>query len=190
MTMTSARRAQIAASLRDKEYRDIVVSEEIDTGLPFQIRAMRQDRGWSQKELAERLGMTQEGVSRLESLSYGKFTIATLKRLASAFDVALAARFIPFSLLVDWTANFSPEDLAVPDYEHDEKLFPVPVRMETTQATDAYAHLHTNAVGVDILSTTCTPVPRIRFVAEPVATRGWNAQTTAPSDYLLAQTGD
>jgi transcriptional regulator with XRE-family HTH domain len=108
--------------LRDKEYRDLFVAEEIATGLPFQIRAMRQARGWSQQELAERLGMTQEGVSRLESLNYGRYTLATLQRLASAFDVALTVRFVPFSELVDWAADLSPADLAVPDYEHDPGL--------------------------------------------------------------------
>lgn len=136
MITTSDRREQIVESLHDKEYRDAFVSEEIDTGLPFQIRALRNDRGWSQKELAERLAMTQEGVSRLESLNYGKFTLTTLKRLASAFDVALVVRFEPFSSLVDWVAGLSPEDLAVPDFAHDPDLMPSSPRMETTQTAD------------------------------------------------------
>ena len=119
MTTTSARREQIAASLRDKEYRDLFVEEEIDTGLPLQIRALRKDRGWSQKDLAQRVGMTQEGVSRLENLDYGKYTLTTLKRLASAFDVALVVRFEPFSRLVDWAVNLSPQDMEVPDFDHD-----------------------------------------------------------------------
>jgi transcriptional regulator with XRE-family HTH domain len=119
LTTTSGRREQIAASLQDKEYRDLFVAEEIATGLPFQLRAMRQARGWSQQELAERAGMTQEGISRLESLNYGRFTLTTLKRLASAFDVALVVRFEPFGRLVDWAANMSPEDLAVPAFTHD-----------------------------------------------------------------------
>jgi transcriptional regulator with XRE-family HTH domain len=122
VTTTSARREQIAASLQDKEYRDLFVAEEIDAGLPFQIRAMRQARGWSQQELADRLEMTQEGVSRLESLNYGRFTLSTLKRLASAFDVALTVRFVPFSELVDWAADLSPAALAVPDFDHDPGL--------------------------------------------------------------------
>lgn len=119
MTMTSARYEQVVASLHDKEYRDLVVEEEINTGLPFQIRAMRQARGWSQHELAERVGITQEGISRLESVNYGKFTLATLKRLASAFDVALAVRFVPFSEMAQWITDLSPESLAVPDFDQD-----------------------------------------------------------------------
>ena len=119
MTTTSTRREQIVASLQDKEYRDLFVSEEIDTGIPFQIRAMRKARGWSQRDLADRLGMTQEGVSRLESLEYGRFSLATLKRLASAFDVGLVVRFEPFSRLVDATVNLSPDDVEVPAFADD-----------------------------------------------------------------------
>jgi transcriptional regulator with XRE-family HTH domain len=132
VTTTSARRNQLIASLRTKEDRDIFFEEEIDTGLPYQIRALRRDRGWTQKELAERLGMTQEGVSRLENPNYGKFTLSTLKRLASAFDVALVVRFEPFSHLVDWVANLSPDDMAVPDFEHDPGLMPNEPYVATT----------------------------------------------------------
>jgi len=124
VSTTSARRDQIASSLQDKEYRDLFTIEGVDTGIPFQIRAMRQVRGWSQEELAARMGLTQEGISRLENPDYGRFSLKTLKRLASAFDVGLAVRFVPFSHLVDWAVNFSPDDLAVPDYEHDAQLHP------------------------------------------------------------------
>ena len=80
--------------------------------------------------------MTQEGVSRLESLDYGRYTLATLKKLASAFDVALVVRFEPFSQLVDSVVNLSPEDLAVPDFEHDPGLAPDVVRLERARTAD------------------------------------------------------
>jgi transcriptional regulator with XRE-family HTH domain len=115
------RRQQIAESLRDKEYRDLFVTEHIDTGVPFQIRAMRRDRGWSQKELAQRVGMTQEGVSRLENPDYGKLTITTLKRLASALDVGL---------------DLSPKDLIVPDFAHDLGLQPNTDSLPSAQTAD------------------------------------------------------
>jgi transcriptional regulator with XRE-family HTH domain len=119
VSTTSARYAQILESLSDKEYRDIFVEEEINTGLPFQIRAIRQSREWSQQELAERVGMKQGSISRLESVGYARFSLATLKRLASVFDVALVVRFVPFSQLAASVASLSSEDLAVPDFEHD-----------------------------------------------------------------------
>src|SRR5215208_4448170 len=103
--MTSPRERQIAASLGDKEYRDAFVEEQIDTGLPFQIRTMRQRRGWTQGDLGQRAGMAQETISLLESPTYGRFTLRTLKRLASAFDVAVMVRFVPFSQFVGGGIN-------------------------------------------------------------------------------------
>ena len=72
---------------------------------------MREARGWSQAELGRRVGMRQETICLLENPSYGRFTLRTLKRLASAFDVALIVRFAPFGELAAWTTNLSSEDL-------------------------------------------------------------------------------
>jgi transcriptional regulator with XRE-family HTH domain len=83
---------------------------------------MREDRKWSQKEFGRRAGMAQGRVSVLEDPDYGKPTITTLKRIASAFDVALVVRFGPFSELAELATNLSPEDLAVPDFAHDAGL--------------------------------------------------------------------
>lgn len=139
VSMTSARVRQIIDSLRNKAYRAALVDEGIDEHIPAQIRAMRQARGWSQKELAQRLGIPQHGVSRLENPNYGRFTLATLKRLAPVFDVALVVKYVPFSEYADWMANLSPDDLAVPDYEHDPGLAPSVSPSEATGQTDAQA---------------------------------------------------
>ena len=119
--MTSVR-TQVVQSLADKEYRDEYVSEHIAQGVAFQIRAMRRDRGWSQAQLGNSIGMAQEYVSKVENPDYGKYTLATLKRMAAAFDVALTVRFVPFSQLVDWTTRISPADLAVPSFGADAGL--------------------------------------------------------------------
>jgi transcriptional regulator with XRE-family HTH domain len=105
--------------LKDKEYRDAFVSEHIDTGLPFQIKALREEREWSQEKLGSKAGMHQERISALEDPNYGKFTLRTLKKLASAFDVALMVVFVPFSKLLDWESNLSPEALEAVSFEED-----------------------------------------------------------------------
>ncbi len=119
MTTTLDRREQIAESLRDKEYRDALANAYIDRGLAFQIRAMQGARGWTQKELGERVRMAQATISNLESPDYGKHTLSTLKRLASAFDVALMVRFVPFSHLADHIDGLSAEDMAVPGFDEE-----------------------------------------------------------------------
>jgi ribosome-binding protein aMBF1 (putative translation factor) len=113
--MNNKERDAIKIRLLDKKRRDAFVSASVDQTIPFQIRAMRLDenRNWTQEELASRSRMSQERISTCENPNYGRFSFQTLKRLASAFDVALVVRFVPFSELVEWEENLSPESLEV-----------------------------------------------------------------------------
>lgn len=130
------RREQIVASLQDKEYRDAFVEEHIDSGVAFQIRATREAQGWSQRELGRRAGMAQERVSVLEDPDYGRMSLSTLKRVASALDVALVVRFVPFSQLADWATELSAEALAVPNFARDPDLQPAGTLGSVTPAID------------------------------------------------------
>ncbi len=120
-------RQQIVSKLTDKEYRDIFVSEQINTGLAFQIRAMREQRGWTQAELGVRAGMAQSRVSVMEDANYSRFSLTTLKRLAAAFDVALIVRFDPFSKLVDHFVNLDSSSLSVPGFDNDAFAVEIPL---------------------------------------------------------------
>ena len=121
--MTSVR-AQIVASLADKEYRDAFVQEAINQGIAFQIRAIRNQRGWTQGDLAERASKAQPEISRLEDPGYEGYTLKTLAKLASAFDVALTVRFIPFSALADEIGDESSRDFKVLSFDEDDALGP------------------------------------------------------------------
>ena len=123
--MNTDARTQLISSLKDKEYRDAFVEEHISTGVPFQIKALRElrERNWTQKQLGERAGgMAAERVSILESPKYAKFTISTLLRIASAFDVGLMVRFVPFGELIDMELNLSPQTIAPLDFEKELPL--------------------------------------------------------------------
>ncbi len=85
----------------------------------FQVRALRDKKGWTQARLGTELGMTQTNVSRLESPGYGRLNITTLQRIASVFDVALIVRFVPFSELIRWTNELSPEVMAPQSFEEE-----------------------------------------------------------------------
>ncbi|HUO81300.1 MAG TPA: helix-turn-helix transcriptional regulator [Gammaproteobacteria bacterium] len=119
-----SRREQIVDSLESKEYRDAFVENAINIGIPFQIKGMRDLRGWTQEHLAELCNKPQPQISRLESPGYGSFTLKTLRELASAFDVGLLVAFVPFSLLADRAACFSTRELEVPDFGSDLGLRP------------------------------------------------------------------
>jgi transcriptional regulator with XRE-family HTH domain len=105
--------------LESKRSRDAFVAAELVNGLASQIRILRQQRGWSQKELAERLGTTQGVVSRLEDPSYGRFSVKTLLELASIFDVSVLAKFLPFSQAVPATWDTRREALEADSFDED-----------------------------------------------------------------------
>jgi len=115
------RKEKLISKLKNKKYREAFVAELITTGIPFQIKALREQeqRKWTQKDLGDRCGIAQETISRLEDPNYGKLNLGTLKRLASAFDVALMVRFVPFSELVEWELNLSPKSLEILSFEQE-----------------------------------------------------------------------
>jgi transcriptional regulator with XRE-family HTH domain len=110
MSVTSKIRL-VRKLLSSKEYRDAYVEERIKTGLPFQLRAMRAARNWSQAFLGEMAGMRQNAISRLEDEEYGNLSINTLIRVANAFDTGLLVKFVPFSRLVKEYEDVSPARL-------------------------------------------------------------------------------
>jgi transcriptional regulator with XRE-family HTH domain len=76
-------------------------------------------RGWNQEEFAKRLGMAQPRVSEMEHPGARRPNIETLLRIAEALDVGLQVRFVPFSELVEWSENFSPDTFSVPSFDEE-----------------------------------------------------------------------
>lgn len=111
--------AKTLRRINRKDARTAYVEAELVNGLAAQIRANRKRRNWSQAALAERIGTTQNVVSRLEDPSYGRYSIKSLLKLAEVFDVALIARFVPHSTLVAATWDTRPAALEVASYEED-----------------------------------------------------------------------
>ena len=63
--------------------------------------------------------MKQPRISAIEQPGGRRLNLETLRRLASAFDCALIVHFAPFSKLVDWARNFSPDEFQVPSFADD-----------------------------------------------------------------------
>jgi transcriptional regulator with XRE-family HTH domain len=61
--------------------------------LAAEVRELREKRGLSQRELAERLGTTQSAVARLEAGSVSP-SLPTLDKLADALGVELVVGFV------------------------------------------------------------------------------------------------
>lgn len=109
---------QLWKSIEDAEMRR-EFNVDVDTGLAFQIRALREKNGWTQQQLAERTGSKQETICQWENPNYGRYTLTTLKGLATAFDVGLMVKFAPFSEVVEWNANLTRERLAPPSFTEE-----------------------------------------------------------------------
>ena len=105
--------------LQSKKYRQAFVLQAFKRIVPFQISAMRKQRGWSQEELAREANVTQGVISRAEDPDYGSLTIKTICRIAAGFDVAFVGRFVPFSELDQWFTNLSADSGIVPSFEEE-----------------------------------------------------------------------
>lgn len=134
----ASRRGQMWESLGDSDFRKQLIDEHIDVGIAFQIRALRNRQKLTQTDLAELLGdkSKQPMISAWENPNYGRYTLATLKELAKAFDVGLLVRFVPFSKLVDWTVDLTSDVIAPPNFSEEQPPVAAPVSVASTPVED------------------------------------------------------
>lgn len=119
-----------------KSEREKMIANVIGLTLAWQIRAMRYARGWSQEELAERIGTKQSVVSRLENPEIILHTTTdTLLRVAKAFDVALIARFTDWKKWMEMMLGGSA--LAAPCAYNQDDINKLAVEMEQQCQNDA-----------------------------------------------------
>ena len=116
---TISARGQLLQSFRDPEYRRLFVEERLRASVALQIRALRQQHEMTQAELGKAIGMAQTWISKLEDPDYGKMTVATLLRLAGAYDADLEIKFRPFSKTLDSLPTQGPEYFHVPTFEEE-----------------------------------------------------------------------
>ena len=136
---------QMWESLQDIEFRKQLIDEHINVGIAFQIHGLRKRQGLKQKQLAEKLGEKKQPlISSWENPNYGKYTLATLKDLAKAFDVGLLVRFVPFSKLTDWTLNLTSDVIAPPSFSEEQSHVKAPVAGAVNLYTTATLNIMTS----------------------------------------------
>src|SRR5262249_28742618 len=82
----------------------------------------RERRQLSQKALGKAVGVKQEWISKLEDPNYGRLTISTLLKVASAFDCGLIVDFVPYSRILNSSTHLTPASFDVPSYSEDLAL--------------------------------------------------------------------
>ncbi len=120
---------------KDKEYRNSFVGSHTASNIANQIATLREDRGWTQTELAQRAEMKQARISVLENPSNESVNISTLIRLANAFDVGLAVRFVPHSDIARWAVDADAKALGVTSFDGDRLAMEPITRSDASNKT-------------------------------------------------------
>lgn len=110
---------KLLTKLKSKAYRDAYVAEHARRGIAYQIRALRDQKGWNQGKLSNLLGKPQSVVSRLEDPSYGKVSVQTLLEVASVFDLALQIKFVSYSTFLQQTRDLTAAAMQVASFTDD-----------------------------------------------------------------------
>lgn len=144
--------SSLISEMKDKRYRDAYVASQIRIGMPFQVRALRKSRNWSQSQLAERAGMSQPRISEIEKPGARSLNVDTALRIAAACDVGLQVRFVPFSELIEWSETLDIEALedsnnvSIPSFEAELE------REEAKGALEAFRSFLGNAPDGNVVS--------------------------------------
>ena len=61
----------------------------------FQIRRLREAKGWTQKELARKVHCSQQAISAIEQAGYTRHSLPLLRRIAAALDADVLVALVP-----------------------------------------------------------------------------------------------
>ena len=87
-------RDRLKKDLKDPTFKKAYDEEEIFATLAIQIAKLREEKAFSQKDLAGLLHTSQQMVSRLEDPHNNSFSLKTLLKLAKAFNKKLSVQFV------------------------------------------------------------------------------------------------
>lgn len=85
------------AAIREKEFAEDIA---------LQLTQLREQRGFTQEELAERARTTQQAISRYEDDAYGGHSLRKLREVARAMRAYVAIVFVPFERLRSFLPNY------------------------------------------------------------------------------------
>jgi predicted XRE-type DNA-binding protein len=119
-------RTEIVKSLieefQNKEFREGYTEDFINAKIATQIKVLREQENWSQKELATLTEMAQERVCVLEDVDYDSWTLKILRRFARAFGLVADFDFKEYGEFLADFQNFGREKLQKRSFEKDPLL--------------------------------------------------------------------
>ena len=95
----------------DLEYRHAAMEAHVEHLVAWQCLINREERGWSQAEMAVRMGTKQSAISKLEKGGSTSMRVSTLVKAAHAFDCAVLVKFVSYAVLAAETSDLRSERL-------------------------------------------------------------------------------
>jgi transcriptional regulator with XRE-family HTH domain len=95
------------------DYNETELRLKVILDLADEVLRLRMENGWSQSELAERVGTKQANISRLES-GLSNPSINFLQKLANAFNTNISIKFERQSSVIDATTDVEIKTQAIP----------------------------------------------------------------------------
>jgi transcriptional regulator with XRE-family HTH domain len=111
----------------DKDYRHGYADEFLNAFIATQIKVLREQRNWTQHQLAEAAGMKQARISVMENVNYSSWSLNTLRRLAEALDLTLNVSFEDFGKRLADIDRFSRESLERFSFAEDPAFMEQPI---------------------------------------------------------------
>ena len=93
----------------DKETRHTYANGLVDSKLSTQLKVLREQRNWTQAQLAKKCGMQQARISVLEDVNYSSWSISTLRRMTKGFDLWFYVVWKEFGILFPEFKQYSRE---------------------------------------------------------------------------------
>ncbi|MBZ5669768.1 MAG: helix-turn-helix domain-containing protein [Acidobacteriia bacterium] len=102
---------RLRKSFRDRDYADAYARSALNAYIATQIKVIREQREWTQGQLADEAGMKQPRIAVMEDVNYSSWSISTLWRLAQAFHLRLKVSFEEFGTLPHEIDTFDRQSL-------------------------------------------------------------------------------
>ncbi|MBM3237984.1 helix-turn-helix transcriptional regulator [Candidatus Poribacteria bacterium] len=91
--------------LRNPKIKEEYEKRQTERMLTHNIIAQRIRKKMTQEQLAQKVGITQSAIARLENPAYGKASISMLKKIADALDCRLVVKLEPKKLTEKFGGN-------------------------------------------------------------------------------------
>ena len=91
---------ELQAMTKDQRYEWL--NKFIDWSIAIQIKEIRLKRGWTQEQLAKKIGSYQPVVARYENPNNSMRSVRMLMKFASVFSAALIIRFTSWGEMYEW----------------------------------------------------------------------------------------